>query len=357
MALALFLFQTASPTPSPASSPEKFPAWLTLIYVSGLAVVALLLVASILRNRPWRAAATVATAPGNLPREVRKRLGATTTNRGLRAWRWLFVIAAIFVFGFHVYWARYAPAQNAKFQELSYKDLRNRRLSESTLRGWIYDRKGRPLAYYKKEADGNITREYPMDAALAHIFGSDRGEPGLERALFGTESGAVPEVWQIIHGQTVQQKLNKDYTLTIDQDLQQTVVEQLKGNHGAVVMFNPQTGEVLAMYSNPSYSLKDTQDEATWIKLDNDKKERPLLNRALREYYVPGSTFKTVMMYTAFRNEMEDIRFTTSGGFSPPGCGRTITDDNGACEACGNIGIDAAYQRFSNIYFSCMGTK
>jgi len=357
MALALFLFQTASPTPSPASSPEKFPAWLTLIYVSGLAVVALLLVASILRNRPWRAAATVATAPGNLPREVRKRLGATTTNRGLRAWRWLFVIAAIFVFGFHVYWARYAAEQNQKFQELSYKDLRNRRLSESTLRGWIYDRKGRPLAFYKKDSAGNIMRAYPMDSALAHIFGTDRGEPGLERALFGTESGAVPEVWQIIRGQTVQQKLNKDYTLTIDLDLQQAVVDQLKGNHGAVVMFNPQTGDVLAMYSNPSYSLKDVSDAAAWIRLEGDKKEKPLLNRALNEYYVPGSTFKTVMMYTAFRNGMQNIRFTTSGGFSPEGCGRTITDDNGACEACGNIGIDAAYQHSSNIYFSYLGTQ
>src|SRR5713226_143727 len=271
MALALLLFQTAAPTPSPASTPEKFPAWLTLIYVSGFAVITLLLIASLIRNRPWRSAATVATAPGSLPKEVRKRLGATTTNRGLRAWRWLFALTAIFVFGFHVYWARYAAERNQKFQDLSYKDLRLRRLSESTLRGWIYDRKGRPLALYKKESTGDIVREYPMDAALAHIFGSDRGEPGLERALFGAESGAVPEVWQIIKGQTVAQKLNRDYTLTIDRDLQQTVVDQLKGNHGAVVIFNPQTGDLLAMYSNPSYSLKDVQDEASWIKLNNDR--------------------------------------------------------------------------------------
>jgi penicillin-binding protein A len=357
MALALFLFQAASPTPTPASAPEKLPAWLTLIYVSGLAVVALLLVISIIRNRPFKTPATVATAPGDLPKAVRKRLGATTTNRGLRAWRWLFALGAIFVFSFHVYWARYAAERNQEFQELSYKDLRNRRLSESTLRGWIYDRKGRPLAYYKKDAGGNIVREYGMDSALAHLFGSDRGEPGLERALFGAEAGAVPEVWQIIRGETVEQKLNKDYKLTIDQDLQQAVVDQLKGNHGAVVMFNPQTGDVLALYSNPSYSLKATDDEAAWIKLDNDKKEKPLLNRALREYYVPGSTFKTLMMYTAFRNGMQGTRFTTSGGFSPEGCGRTITDDNGGCEACGNIGIDVAYQKSSNIYFSYLGTK
>jgi penicillin-binding protein A len=354
MALALFLFQTA--TPSPASTPEKLPAWLTLIYVSGLGLVALLLLISLLRTWLRRAPAAL-TAPASLAKDIRKRLGATTTNRGLRAWRWLFALACIGVFGFHVYWARYAPQQNAKFQELSYKDLRNRRLSESTLRGWIYDRKGRPLAYYKKDSNGDIVREYPMDAALAHLFGSDRGEPGLERALFGAQSDAVPEVWQIIRGETVEQRITKDYTLTIDRDLQQTVVDQLKGNHGAVVVFNPQTGEVLAMYSNPSYSLKDVQDAATWIRLENDKKEKPLLNRALNEYYVPGSTFKTLMMYTAFRNNMQDIRFTTSGGFSPPGCGRTITDDNGGCEACGNIGIDVAYQKSSNIYFSFMGTQ
>jgi peptidoglycan glycosyltransferase len=354
MALALFLFQTA--TPSPASAPEKGPAWFTLIYVSGMALVALFLLLSLVFN--WlRRSPSALTAPANLPKEIRQRLGATTTNRGLRAWRWIFVLAALSLFGFHVYWARYAADRNQKFQEMSYKDLRNRRLSESTLRGWIYDRKGRPLAYYKKESDGGTAREYPMDAALAHIFGSDRGQAGLERAMFGAESGAVPEVWQIIKGQTVEQKLNKDYTLTIDQDLQQTVVDQLKGNHGAVVMFNPQTGDVLAMYSNPSYSLKQVQDEATWIKLDNDRKEKPLLNRATNEYYVPGSTFKTVMMYTAFRNGMENTRFTTSGGFSPAGCGRTITDDNGGCEACGNIGIDSAYQHSSNIYFSYLGTQ
>lgn len=354
MALVLFLLQSA--TPSPAKSPEKFPAWLTLIYLSGVGFVALLLLVSLVRSwltRSGGAAAVIA----NLPGEIRKRLGSTATNRGLRVWRWVFVLIAISMFGFHVYWARYSFEQNPKLREMSYKDLRNRRLSDSTLRGWLYDRKGRPLAYYKKDNTGEIVREYPMDSAMAHIFGSDRGEPGLERALFGTESGAVPEVWQIIRGETVEQKLNKDYTLTIDRDLQQAVVEQLKGNHGAVVMLNPQTGEVLAIYSNPSYSLKQVQNEAEWIKLDNDRQEKPLLNRTLNEYYVPGSTFKTVMMYAAFRNNMESMRYNTSGMFSPAGCDKTITDDGGGCHACGNIGIDVAFQQSSNIYFSWLGTQ
>src|SRR2546425_11454 len=348
MPLALLLLQTA--TPARATSPEKLPAWLTLIFLVGIALVVLLLLISVIRSWLTRSGGA-ANVLANLPGEIRKRLGSHATNRGLRIWRWLFVLVVIGAFGFHIYWARYAAEQNPKFKELSYKDLRNRRLSESTLRGWIYDRKGRPLAFYRKNNQGEIDREYPMDAALAHIFGSDRGEPGLERALFGSESGAVPEVWQIIKGQTVEQKLNKDYSLTIDQDLQQAVVDQLKGNHGAVVIFNPQTGEVLAMYSNPSYSVKQVQDQAKWIALDNDRKERPMLNRAMNEYYVPGSTFKTVMMYTAFRNGMQNIHFNTSGGFSPPGCGRTITDDNGGCEACGDIDIASGDPPSRNIYF------
>ncbi len=355
MALALFLFQTA--TPSPASTLEKLPAWLTLIYVSGLGLIVLLLLLSLVRTWLRRTPAAL-TAPANLPKDIRKRLGATTTNRGLRAWRWLFALAAIGVFGFHVYWARYAPERNEKFQELSYKDLRNRRLSESTLRGWIYDRKGRPLAYYKKDSKGDIVREYPMDSQLAHIFGSDRGDPGLERALFGTESGAVPEVWQIIKGQTVDQKGNKDVTITIDRDLQQAVVDQLKGKHGAVVILNPQTGDILAMYSEPSYSLKAVEDEATWIKLNANERDRPLVSRATSAYYVPGSTFKSVVMTSAFLNNLQDSIFPDSGGgyIAEPGA-KPILDDNGSCEACGNLAIDMAFEASSNQYFAQMAVK
>src|ERR1051325_7262842 len=183
--LLLLLLQTSSPTPLPTPHvPERTPALFTLIYVGGFGFVILLLLLGLIRSRRQVGPAV----PKDLPKEVRKRLGSTSTNRGLRALRWLFVLLAFGLFGFHIYWAQYAAERNEKFQDLSYKDLRVRRLSESTLRGWIFDRNGRvdqPLAYYKRDSSGNIKREYPMDKALAHIFGSDRGDPGLERALFG----------------------------------------------------------------------------------------------------------------------------------------------------------------------------
>lgn len=358
IATLLFWFQSPSPTPVVPHVPERMPALFTLIYVGGLGLIILLLLIGLIRNRRPSSSAVI---PEDLPKEVRKRLGSTSTNRGLRALRWLFFLLAIGLYGFHVYWARYAPVTNEKFQELSYKDQRIRRLSESTLRGWILDRSGRldqPLAYYKRDSDGGIRREYPMDKAMAHLFGSDRGDPGLERALFGIQSGAQPEAIDVVRGKTVENKGNQDVRLTIDRSLQQTAMDQLKGKHGAVVAINPQNGEVLALYSEPSYSLKEVSDETTWIRLAANERDKPLVSRATGAYYIPGSTFKTVTMIAAFLAGEQDREFNCSGAgyYAAPGA-NVIYDDGGAGEVHGMIGIDEAYEVSCNQYFAQMGVQ
>jgi penicillin-binding protein A len=356
--ILLLLFQTPTPSPLPTPHvPERTPALFTLIYVGGLGLIILLLLLGLLRSRKQ----TASPIPQDLPKEVRKRLGSHSTNRGLRALRWLFVLLAIGLFSFHIYWAHYASEQNEKFQELSYKDLRARRLSESTLRGWIFDRSGRvdqPLAYYKRDSSGNIKREYPMDRALAQIFGSDRGDPGLERALFGVQSGVLPEALEVVKGKELEFRGNQDVRLTIDRGLQQAAVDQLKGKHGAVVVLNPQTGDVLALYSEPSYSLEEVDDEATWIRLEANERDKPLVSRALGAYYIPGSTFKTVTMTAAFLAGEQDTEFTCSGGgyYAAPGA-PPIFDDGGPGEVHGRIHIDQAYEVSCNQYFAQMGVK
>ncbi|HEX5832252.1 MAG TPA: penicillin-binding transpeptidase domain-containing protein [Pyrinomonadaceae bacterium] len=363
LATLLFFLLFQSPTPSPVATPhvpERTPALFTLIYVGGFALVILLLLLSLIRNRRSTSAKTTAVRD-DLPKAVRKRLGSSSTNRGLRVLRWLFVMLAIGLFSFHIYWARYAAEQNEKFQQLSYKDLRVRRLSQSTLRGWILDRSGRldqPLAYYKRDSAGDIQREYPMDQAMAHLFGSDRGDPGLERALFGVQSGALPEALAVVRGEPVDFKGNQDVRLTIDRALQQAAMDQLKGKHGAVVILNPQNGEVLALYSEPSYSLKEVSDEATWIRLEANERDKPLVSRALGAYYIPGSTFKTVTMTAAFLAGEQNTEFTCSGAgyYAAPGA-NVIFDDAGPSEVHGKIGIDHAYEVSCNQYFAQMGVK
>ena len=127
------------------------------------------------------------------------------------------------------------------------------------------------------------------------------------------QSGALPEALEVVRGKAVEFKGNQDVRLTIDRQLQQTAVELLKGKHGAIVVINPQNGEVLAMYSEPSYSLSEVNDETTWIRLEANERDKPLVSRALGAYYIPGSTFKTVTMIAAYLAGEQDTEFTCSG--------------------------------------------
>src|SRR4026208_2375503 len=98
MSPILFLLQAATPSPV-ATAPEKLPAWLTIIYMAGLLLVVVVLIISLIRS--WHRPTAKANNPNELSREVRARLGSTSTNRGLRALRVIFVVLTIAVFGFH----------------------------------------------------------------------------------------------------------------------------------------------------------------------------------------------------------------------------------------------------------------
>jgi cell division protein FtsI/penicillin-binding protein 2 len=84
------------------------------------------------------------------------------------------------------------------------------------------------------------------------------------------------------------------------------------GGKGAAVALDPETGAILALASYPSYDPSSfagnrTSDQKAWGKLlkKNDPAE-PMLNRALRETYPPGSTFKVVTAAAALENGLYD---------------------------------------------------
>lgn len=121
-----------------------------------------------------------------------------------------------------------------------------------------------------------------------------RGKDGYYFFIRGTD-GAVKKV--IYRKDKVD---GSDVMLTIDFKLQQRTEELLDlvlfgtDTAGAVVVMNPKTGEVNAIASNPSYDLNRfikgmSGDE---YKALEDQENEPLRNRATRELYPPGSTFK-----------------------------------------------------------------
>jgi penicillin-binding protein A len=338
---------------------ERTPAGLSIVYLIGMLVLIWFLIMSFYGNfrRPKF------NFEQNLPKEVVKKLSSTLTNRSLRMWQIVFVLLAFTVYGFHVYWTYYAGDVNEQFQALSYKDLRNRRTTASSLRGWMLDRSGKlgnALAYYKAERDGTIDRIFPLEREMAHLLGTERGTPGLERTLYQREADPMPEAWEILTKYKKPEPENKDVRITIDRDLQAYAAKRLEGKIGGIVVLNPQTGDVLAMYSNPSYSLNEAESLDGFLKLEANKKDQPLLNRATREFYIPGSTFKTFTMISAFRAGKQN---TILPGKPAPECytpfrgSKPICDAGGSCHACGDVEIKEAFKVSSNQYFSQLANE
>jgi penicillin-binding protein 2 len=93
----------------------------------------------------------------------------------------------------------------------------------------------------------------------------------------------------------------QNVVLSIDIQLQK-MVEDLFGNRrGALVALNPNNGEVLAFVSKPTFDpnlFVDGIDVDNWQML-NESIDKPLLNRALRGTYPPGSTYKPFMAMAA----------------------------------------------------------
>jgi penicillin-binding protein 2 len=95
-------------------------------------------------------------------------------------------------------------------------------------------------------------------------------------------------------------------TLVLSIDIKlQALVEQLFGDRrGALVAIDPRNGEVLAFVSKPSFDpnlFVDGIDVENWRAL-NESIDKPLLNRALRGTYPPGSTFKPFMAMAALHS-------------------------------------------------------
>lgn len=343
---------------------ERTPAGLSIVYIIGIGVLIGFLVITFFDNfrRPHF------LFEYNLPKEVKRRLTQTVANRSIRVWQVVFVLLAFTVFSFQVYWTYFADDSNEQFQALAYKDLRGRRTSAASLRGWMFDRSGNlgsALAYYKLDSEGDIERAFALEREMAHLLGTERGTPGLERTLYQRVVEPMPEAWEVLTTiKRTEDEQKKDVRVTIDRDLQAFIAKQLEGKKGAIVVLNPQNGDIVAIYSNPSFNLAEAQDLEHYLKLEGNKRDKPLLNRATREFYVPGSTFKTFTTISAFRAGKQNAVFPSyPGGFKPSRSSRPIVDATqkllpdgtvtGVCDGgCQEKDITFAYKVSSNQYFA-----
>ena len=184
------------------------------------------------------------------------------------------------------------------------------------------------------EIRARLFRSYPMGDLASHVIGyigrinpaekerledSDdeanyRGtdyigklgiEQRYERELHGTTG--VHEMETSAGGRAVRRLSSMaavpGHTVVLSVDIRlQKLVEDLYGQRrGALVAMDPNTGEVLAFVSKPTFDpnlFVEGIDQENWQAL-NDSPDKPLLNRALRGTYPPGSTYKPFMALAA----------------------------------------------------------
>ncbi len=132
-------------------------------------------------------------------------------------------------------------------------------------------------------------------------------EQSFEQQLHGTTG--VDQVETSAGGRAVRKLSTNPATpgstvmLSIDIKLQKLVEDMFGDRRGALVAIDPSTGDVLAFVSKPTFDpnlFVDGIDTESWEML-RDSIDKPLLNRALRGTYPPGSTYKPFMAMAALQ--------------------------------------------------------
>ena len=130
-------------------------------------------------------------------------------------------------------------------------------------------------------------------------------EQRYERELHGITG--VQEVETSAGGRAVRRLASKPATpgqnvvLSLDIKLQKMVEDLYGDRRGALVALDPRTGEILAFVSKPTFDpnlFVDGIDSESWKAL-SESIDKPLLNRAMRGTYPPGSTYKPFMALAA----------------------------------------------------------
>jgi penicillin-binding protein 2 len=150
----------------------------------------------------------------------------------------------------------------------------------------------------------------------------------------------------------------KDIRLTIDLELQRFAHSIFpEGKNGAIVAMVPSTGEILALYSHPTFDPNELIEGISpqlWTSLNTDPR-RPLLNRATAGIYPPASTFKLATALIGLERGVitpeTKMPYPCSGGMSYAGRYSRCWKKEGH----GALDLAGAIQNSCNVYFYQLG--
>lgn len=217
------------------------------------------------------------------------------------------------------------------------------------------------LGYIGEISKETLIRKHGEGYKYGDLIGKSGIEEYYDAFLKGHDGGKQIEV--DVRGRQLQVLGNMEpipgnnLILTIDSRLQEIASEALGNRSGAVVVMNPNNGEILVMISKPSFDPNMflghmTPAQAKTIFTD---KYFPLFNRAIQALYSPGSVFKVVVAAAALENKIinEEDTYCCGGVY-------WIGDKRFTCfqrEKHGWINVIDALTYSCNIFFYQLGYK
>ncbi|MFF7124193.1 MULTISPECIES: peptidoglycan D,D-transpeptidase FtsI family protein [unclassified Streptomyces] len=211
---------------------------------------------------------------------------------------------------------------------------------------------GEQLRYERAYRDGPLYA--PVTGFASQMYGSTFLEDTEDGVLSGTDPLLSPfPLWNDL---TRGSGPGGDVVTTIDRNAQRAAYQGLHGRRGAVAAIEPATGRVLALVSTPSYDPAELSgnSEATaaaWARLNHDP-EKPMLNRAVRQTYPPGSTFKVVTAAAALdAGVVTDLDASTDSPdpYRLPGTRTRLTNEG---DGCADASLREAFEWSCNTVFA-----
>jgi peptidoglycan glycosyltransferase len=229
-------------------------------------------------------------------------------------------------------------------------------------RGAIVTADGVVIAASQPSADTKFKyqRVYPQGDLFADVtgyytfgFGATKLEKKYTTVLSGrTSAQQLSSITNIFSGQDTTGSVR----LTTRSDIQQVAKDALGQREGSVVVLDPATGAVLAMWSYPSYdpnqvAVHDNTQASKVLTFLNALPGKPLLANAYQERYMPGSTFKIITTATAIENGVInfDSKWANETSYTPPQTTNPIQNYGG--HVCGGD-LREVFRRSCNTTFA-----
>ncbi|RDG36303.1 peptidoglycan D,D-transpeptidase FtsI family protein [Streptomyces corynorhini] len=214
------------------------------------------------------------------------------------------------------------------------------------------------FVYKRTYADGPMWA--PVTGYASQAFGATQIENIEDGVLTGTDDRLFFD--NTLGMFTGKEKKGGNVVTTLNGAAQKAAFEGLGDKKGAVAAIDPQTGKILALASTPSYDPSkfagnSDKDTKAWVALDKkNQPDDPMLNRALRETYPPGSTFKVLTAAAGLEHGViKDVDAKTDSPLPwiMPGTTTPLPNENNI--PCKDVSLREALRMSCNSVFGKLG--